>query len=160
MHCAIDDHSRLAYSEIHPDERAQTRAGFLQRAAAWFAAHGIDRIERVMTDNAWAYRWLEAGVHIEAVSTLLGHADIRITGGRRPSRLGRRRAGRDGDPLGEPASVTRITRRPASDGRFAAVRRRSARLVDGWQNGVGVRVGVREPAENHEGRPGSLRNGL
>ena len=56
VHCAIDDHTRLAYAEIHPDEKGQTCAGFLTRAAAYFAAHGIDRIERVMTDNAFAYR--------------------------------------------------------------------------------------------------------
>jgi transposase InsO family protein len=56
VHAAIDDHTRLAYAEIHPDEKAQTCAGFLRRAASWFAAHGITRIERVMTDNAWAYR--------------------------------------------------------------------------------------------------------
>ncbi len=55
VHAAIDDHTRLAYAEIHPDERAETCAAFLRRAAAWFAAHGI-RIERVMTDNAMAYR--------------------------------------------------------------------------------------------------------
>ena len=56
VHCAIDDHTRLAYAEIHPDETGQTCAGFLTRAAAWFAAQGISRIERVMTDNAFAYR--------------------------------------------------------------------------------------------------------
>jgi transposase InsO family protein len=56
VHCAIDDHTRLAYAEIHPDETAATCAGFLRSAAAWFATHGIDRIERVMTDNAMAYR--------------------------------------------------------------------------------------------------------
>jgi transposase InsO family protein len=56
VHAAIDDHTRLAYAEIHPDEKAPTCAGFLRRAASWFAAHGITRIERVMTDNAWAYR--------------------------------------------------------------------------------------------------------
>ncbi|MGY1635017.1 IS481 family transposase, partial [Geodermatophilus sp. SYSU D01186] len=56
VHCAIDDHTRLAYAEIHPDETAATCAGFLHSAAAWFAEHGIDRIERVMTDNARAYR--------------------------------------------------------------------------------------------------------
>jgi transposase InsO family protein len=56
VHCAIDDHTRLAYAEIHPDETAATCAGFLRSAAAWFAAVGIDRIERVMTDNAMAYR--------------------------------------------------------------------------------------------------------
>ncbi len=56
VHAAIDDHTRLAYAEIHPDEKTDTCAGFLHRAAAWFAAHGIEHIERVMTDNAMAYR--------------------------------------------------------------------------------------------------------
>ena len=56
VHCAIDDHTRLAYAEIHPDERGDTCAGFLRRAAGWFAAQGIPAIERVMTDNALAYR--------------------------------------------------------------------------------------------------------
>jgi transposase InsO family protein len=70
VHCAIDDHTRLAYAEIHPDERAETCAGFLRRAAAWFAAHGITRIQRVMTDNALAYRrsraWRDALADIGA----------------------------------------------------------------------------------------------
>jgi transposase InsO family protein len=57
VHSLVDDHSRLAYSEILPDEKGATCAAFLARAAAYFAAHGIGRIERVMTDNAWAYRW-------------------------------------------------------------------------------------------------------
>ncbi|WP_338703039.1 IS481 family transposase [Streptomyces sp. Q6] len=56
IHSAVDDHSRLAYSEIHPDEKAATCAAFLTRAAAFFAEMGITRIERVLTDNAWAYR--------------------------------------------------------------------------------------------------------
>ncbi|WP_433276210.1 IS481 family transposase [Pseudonocardia xinjiangensis] len=56
VHAAIDDHTRLAYAEIHPDEKADTCAGFLRRAATALAAHGIHRIERVMTDNALAYR--------------------------------------------------------------------------------------------------------
>ncbi|GAB2816638.1 IS481-like element IS1649 family transposase [Actinocorallia aurea] len=56
VHSAVDDHTRLAYSEIHPDEKAATCAAFLHRAAAHFAQLGIDRIERVLTDNAWAYR--------------------------------------------------------------------------------------------------------
>lgn len=56
VHAAVDDHSRLAYAEIHADEKADTCAGFLTRAAAFFAARGIGRIERVITDNAWAYR--------------------------------------------------------------------------------------------------------
>lgn len=56
IHSLVDDHSRLAYSEIHDDEQGVTCAGFLERAAVYFAAHGIDRIERVMTDNHWSYR--------------------------------------------------------------------------------------------------------
>lgn len=57
VHSLVDDHSRLAYSEILPDEKGPTCAGFLTRAAAYFADHGIPRIERVITDNAWAYRY-------------------------------------------------------------------------------------------------------
>jgi transposase InsO family protein len=56
LHAAIDDHTRLAYAEIHPDERGTTCAGFLRRAAAFFSDAGIIRIERVMTDNALNYR--------------------------------------------------------------------------------------------------------
>ena len=56
IHAAIDDHSRLAYAEILPDEKGPTAAAFLLRAAACFAAHGIPAIERIITDNAFAYR--------------------------------------------------------------------------------------------------------
>jgi transposase InsO family protein len=70
VHCAIDDHTRLAHAEIHSDETAATCAGFLRRAAAWFSTLGIDRIERVMTDNAKAYRishaWRDALADIGA----------------------------------------------------------------------------------------------
>lgn len=55
IHSAVDDHSRLAYTEIHPDEQADTCAGFLTRAAAWFATTGIAAINQVMTDNHWSY---------------------------------------------------------------------------------------------------------
>ena len=54
LHVAIDDASRLAYTELLPDERGETCAGFLTRAAAWFASLGV-RLERIMTDNAFAY---------------------------------------------------------------------------------------------------------
>jgi transposase InsO family protein len=47
---------RRAYSEVLADEKGVTCADFLARAAAGFAAQGITRIERLMTDNAWAYR--------------------------------------------------------------------------------------------------------
>jgi transposase InsO family protein len=56
VHAAVDDHSRMASAEIHPDEQGATCAGFLERAAEFFAGCGITRIERVMTDNACAYR--------------------------------------------------------------------------------------------------------
>ena len=55
VHTAIDDHTRLAYSEIHPDEKDATCAGFLHRALAWFAEHGM-QVRRVLTDNALVYR--------------------------------------------------------------------------------------------------------
>ena len=55
MHVAIDDHSRLAYAEVLPDEPAATCAGFLTRAAAWFATRGVT-VVRVLTDNAKSYR--------------------------------------------------------------------------------------------------------
>lgn len=57
VHSMVDDHSRYAYSESLPDEKGATCAGFLERAIADFAAAGITRIERLMTDNAWAYRY-------------------------------------------------------------------------------------------------------
>jgi transposase InsO family protein len=57
VHSLVDDHSRLAYSEILPDEKGATCAGFLRRAADYFRTHGIAHIERLMTDNAWAYRY-------------------------------------------------------------------------------------------------------
>lgn len=54
VHQVVDDMSRVAYAEIHADERGTTCAAFLRGAAAWFARHGV-RIERVMTDNAKNY---------------------------------------------------------------------------------------------------------
>ncbi|WP_435642609.1 IS481 family transposase [Streptomyces sp. H49] len=54
LHTALDDHTRLAYTEDLPDETAATCAGFLRRATAWFARQGVI-VERVLTDNAWAY---------------------------------------------------------------------------------------------------------
>ncbi|TFB92585.1 IS481 family transposase [Cryobacterium sp. HLT2-28] len=56
VHAVIDDHTRLAYIEIHPDEKGVTAAGVLTRAAAFFADNGIPKIERVLSDNAFAYR--------------------------------------------------------------------------------------------------------
>ena len=55
VHCAVDAYSRLAYSEVLPDERATTAAAFWARAASFFARRGI-AVERVLTDNASCYR--------------------------------------------------------------------------------------------------------
>ena len=54
VHAIVDDHSRLAYAELHDDEKAATVTAFLERALAFFAEHGI-HAKRVMTDNAFAY---------------------------------------------------------------------------------------------------------
>jgi transposase InsO family protein len=54
VHSLVDDHSRLAYSELHPDEKAATVTGFIQRGLAFYASHGITA-KRLMSDNAWTY---------------------------------------------------------------------------------------------------------
>ena len=53
-HAIVDDHSRLAYVELHDDERAATVTAFVERALAFFASHGIT-VRRLMTDNAFTY---------------------------------------------------------------------------------------------------------
>ena len=53
-HAIVDDHTRLAYVELHSDERAQTVTAFVERALAFFADHGI-LAKRLMTDNAFSY---------------------------------------------------------------------------------------------------------
>lgn len=55
LHVAIDDASRLAYTELLPDEKKESACAFLDRAVAFFNAHGA-RVQRVMTDNGSAYR--------------------------------------------------------------------------------------------------------
>ena len=55
VHSLIDDHSRLAYSELHSDERAATVTGFVERGLAFYAAHGI-KPSRLLSDNAFVYR--------------------------------------------------------------------------------------------------------
>jgi len=54
VHSIVDVHSRLAYSELHRDERAQTVTAFVERALAFFSAHGISA-KRLQTDNAFVY---------------------------------------------------------------------------------------------------------
>jgi transposase InsO family protein len=54
VHSLVDDHSRMAYSELHRDEKAATVTGFVERGLAVFAAHRI-QVKRLMSDNAWTY---------------------------------------------------------------------------------------------------------
>jgi transposase InsO family protein len=74
VHAIVDDHSRLAYAEIHPDQRAATVVGFLERALAFYKRHGITA-KRLMTDDAWVYvkgrdlRRLLAHHHIRHLTT-------------------------------------------------------------------------------------------
>ncbi len=57
LHTAIDDYSRVAYTEALADESGATCAAFWRRAVTWFAARGVV-IERVLTDNHFSYRGL------------------------------------------------------------------------------------------------------
>lgn len=62
VHTVIDDHSRVAYAEIHDDETAATAIGVLRRAVSWFADRGVT-VERVLSDNGSAYKshaWRDA----------------------------------------------------------------------------------------------------
>ena len=73
IHHAVDDHSRLAYSEIHADERKETAAAFWKRARRFFAAHGIT-VKRVMTDNGSCYR---SKLFAQALGTAIKHKRTR-----------------------------------------------------------------------------------
>lgn len=55
LHIAIDDHSRLAYARLMPDQKAETTIAFLEEAVAFYERHGI-RVRRLLTDNGSAYR--------------------------------------------------------------------------------------------------------
>jgi transposase InsO family protein len=55
VHVAVDDATRLAYAEVLPTPSGAEAAGFLARMTAWFAARGVPRVERVMTDNGGTY---------------------------------------------------------------------------------------------------------
>jgi transposase InsO family protein len=68
-HAIVDDHSRLAYVELHDDEKAVTVTGFLERALAFYAEHGI-AAKRLMTDNAFAY------IHSRSLRELLARHGI------------------------------------------------------------------------------------
>jgi len=70
-HCVVDDHSRLAYVELHARDSAAAAAATLRRAAAWMQAQGCGSVEAVMTDNAFVYR------HSNDFKTALAEIDAR-----------------------------------------------------------------------------------
>jgi transposase InsO family protein len=70
VHSVIDDHSRLAYSELHRDEKAATVTAFVERGLAFFARLGITP-KRLMSDNAWTY------THNRSLETLLAAHGIK-----------------------------------------------------------------------------------
>src|SRR5581483_3776097 len=70
VHAIVDDHSRLAYTEVLADARAATVTGFIERALAFYAEHGIQP-KRLMSDNAWSY------THNRSLRELLAHHGIR-----------------------------------------------------------------------------------
>ena len=55
VHLAIDDHSRVSFAQVLPDEKAVSCVQFLRQAVAYYASLGV-RIERVMTDNGTGYK--------------------------------------------------------------------------------------------------------
>jgi len=70
VHAIIDDHTRLAYAEIHLDQRATTVAALLERALSFYRSRGITA-KRLMTDKAWIY------VKSRAMRQLLAKHQIR-----------------------------------------------------------------------------------
>ena len=66
VHVCVDDATRLAFVEVLPDEKGATAAGFIRRAAAWFASMGVT-LEAVMSDNGACYR---SAIHAEVCSQL------------------------------------------------------------------------------------------
>ena len=69
VHTVLDDHSRIAYAEIHNDERQETATAVLRRATAWFATRGVI-VERVLSDNGSCYRshlWRQACLELGIV---------------------------------------------------------------------------------------------
>jgi len=142
VHSLVDDHSRLAYSELHRDEKAATVTGFVERGLAFYAEHGIEA-KRLLSDNAWTY------THNQALAQLLTRQRIRhlLIPPRRPQgkRQGRAlpadpqaRVGARPDlpikrpprpsaatlaQLLQPAQTAQLTRRPATHSRVHNVPR-------------------------------------
>lgn len=110
VHTVIDDHSRVAYAEIHDDETAATATAVLRRAVAWFAARGVST-HRVPTDNGSAYRshlWRDTCTELDI--------SPRRTRPYRPQTNGKHRTlpPDPGRPLGVPALLRQRVTAPES----------------------------------------------
>jgi hypothetical protein len=152
LHVAIDDRTRVAYVEIHADERGVTCAAFTQRASAWFADHGVT-IKRVITDNALAY------CHSRAFQDALADLTARHkrtrpyrpqTNGKACEHLGRRSTARSdsGQSLTEVSFVRSVDPGPVL--RHGAYRPDGSDLIALYaiRRGVGLRaVGVADFGE-------------
>lgn len=113
-HAAVDDHSRLAFSELYGDERSPSVLQFLEHALAFYAHHGIV-VRAILTDNAWSY------THNRALRELLSregiqHRTIRPPIDHRPTaRLSastRRWRGSGATASATPAQPTELVRCP------------------------------------------------
>ena len=137
-----DDHSRLAHSEILPDEEDATCAAFLTRAADYFAGNGVPAMEAVMTDNAFAYRHSH---DFHAAVTALGSTLVFVKAHMRSSRS-----------VGSCASrASRSPHGPTGTGRERTVRWRPRRSSRGRQRpgrGPGVAGQPRRCAPDDTGR--------
>lgn len=116
VHSMVDDHSRLAYSEILPDEKGPTCAAFILRAATHFATHGITAIERVITDNHLSCR--KSNDVKDAMTALGPHTSS--SGRTAPGRTGRWRGSTapspPSGPTGGSSPATPTARRPLRPG--------------------------------------------
>ena len=103
-HSIIDDHTRIAYTEIHPDEKAPTVTAFVARALVFYAGLGIAP-QRLQTDNAWCY------VHNNSLRELLTDHDIqhRRIPPRTPSATGRSSATSRPSPASGPTASATAT---------------------------------------------------
>jgi transposase InsO family protein len=73
-HCVVDDRTRLAYVELHPDQRGQTCAAVLVRAARWFCEQGCGPARAVMHDNALSY--VRSREFVQALASLGARAIV------------------------------------------------------------------------------------
>ena len=67
LHIAIDDHSRMAFTELMPNQKADTTIAFLEHAREFFARHGIG-IKELLTDNGSSYRSREFRAHCQGLN--------------------------------------------------------------------------------------------